>query len=320
MKTKKKDLPEENTQLLSSDQNQTESNPNPRSFIRDAAMAAAGVAAGVGGSSFVHAQSSDEAENATAQNVIGTPVNDASHPTNETTSNSITPSVNSPATDAANENVKPDASSAPEEVVLTTANGANVAHVDNTLTFAEAFEDARTQVGPGGVFSYNGQLYNTYYRQEWENLTTEQKNEYYASISEHSAPHDDYIHPQSAPEPTHEASYSTADSGAHSSGNEVYVLGVGSATIEGHEVYLAHLSTHGEDVILLDIDRDGTFDLAVADVNSDGTITKDEVIDISQHHLTVDQMQEASHPEPNVFVQDPNTPDYTNDADISHFV
>jgi hypothetical protein len=104
------------------------------------------------------------------------------------------------------------------------------------------------------------------------------------------------------------------------SGDEVYVLGVGSATIEGHEVYVAHLSTHGEDVILLDIDRDGTFDLAVADVNSDGTITKDEVIDISQHHITVDQMQTALHPEPDVFVQDPNTPDYTNDADISHFV
>jgi len=319
MKTNKKDLPEEDTQLLSSDQNQTESSSNHRPFIRDAAMAAAGVAAGVAGSSFVYSQSTDDAKSANPEKVVSATTQDAANQNNEMVSNTIKPSDNSAATDSVNENAKPEASPAPEEVVLTTANGAHVAHVENSPTFAEAFADARTQVGSGGVFSYNGQMYNTYYKEEWNNLSSEQKNEYYASISDHSAPIDDYKVPQPTQEPIHEASYNTADSGAHSSGDEVYVLGVGSATIEGHDVYVAQLSAGGEDFVLLDIDKDGTFDYAVADVNSDGTISQDEVVDISQHHITVDQMQAAIQPEPNVFVDDPNMPDYTNGADISHF-
>ena len=319
MKAKKKNLPTENTQLLSSDQNQLESNSNHRPIIRDAAMAAAGVAAGVAGSSFVHAQSTDEPIKTITENVVSATTQDTANQNNATVSTTITPSVNSAATDSVNENAKPEVSPAPEEVVLTTANGAHVAHVENAPTFAEAFADARTQVGSGGVFSYNGQMYNTYYKEEWNNLSSEQKNEYYALISDHSAPNDDYKVPQPTPEPIHEASYNTVDSGAHSSGDDVYVLGVGSATIEGHDVYVAHLSAGGEDIVLLDIDKDGIFDYAVADVNSDGAISQDEVHDISQHHITVDQMQAAIQPEPNVFVDDPNMPDYTNGADISHF-
>jgi len=319
MKTNKKDLPEEDTQLLSTDQNQAESSSNPRPFVRDAAFAAAGVAAGVAGSSFAHAQSIDEVGKDTPENVTSETTHDAAHQNSESINNSAAPPVNTTATDNVNENAKPEASPAPEEVVLTTVHGAHVAHVENSPTFAEAFADARTQVGPSGVFSYNGQMYSTYYKEEWNSLSSEQKNEYYASISDNSDQHDRYMQPPSSPEPIHEASYTHADAGPHSSGDDIYVLGVGSATIEGHDVYVAHLSAGGEDIVLLDIDKDGTFDYAVADVNSDGVISQDEIHDISQHHITVDQMQTALHPEPNVFVDDPNMPDYTNGADISHF-
>ena len=318
MKTNKKDLPGEGTQLLSSDQNQAEYSSNPRPFVRDAAFAAAGVAVGVAGSSFVHAQSTDEAGKDTPENVTSETTHDAAHQNSESMNNSATPSVNTAATDNVNENAKPEASPAPEEVVLTTAHGAHVAHVENSPTFAEAFADARTQVGSGGVFSYNGQMYNTYYKEEWNNLSSEQKNEYYASISDHNAPNDDYKVPQPTPEPIHEVSY-TADAGVHSSGDEIYVLGVGPATIEGHDVYVAHLSARGEDFVILDMDNDGIFDGAIVDINHDGKITPDEFIDISQHHITVDQMQAAIQPEPDVFVDDPNMPNYMPDADISHF-
>jgi hypothetical protein len=312
MQTNKKVLPEGNTRVLASDQNQAEPNPkdtnsNSRPFVRDAAVAATGAAIGITGSSFAHALSTDDSENA-----VSATVNDATHQSSETTANS--PSVNS-----GNEDVKPEASPVSEQVVHTSANGAHVAHVDNSLTFGEAFAEARNQVGPGGIFSYHGQMYNTYYREEWSNMTSEQKNEYYASVSEHNTPHSDYLPHDSIPEPIHETFYNTDHPEAQSSGDEVYVLGVGSAIIEGHEVYVAQLSMGGEDVVLLDIDKDGTYDYLIADDNSDGKITPDEVCDISQHHITLDQLQEDLHPKPDVFAQDPNMPDYTNDADISHF-
>lgn len=318
MKTKKKSLQDDNTQLLSSDQNQVESVSDHRPLLRDAALVAAGVAAGVAGSAFVHAQTSTEAVNATSENIVSATTNESTNQ-NAAATNTVIPAVSSPTTDAVHEDAKPEASPAPEEIVLTTANGANVAHVDNSLTFGEAFADARNQVGPGGVFSYNGQLYNTYYREEWNNLTSDQKNEYYASVSLPENSHSESIAPNVATEPVHETSFSQANSGAQPQRDEVYVLGVGSSTIEGQEVYVAHLSTGGEDVVLLDIDKNGIFELAVADVNSDGEISQDEIFDISDRQITVAQMQEALHSKPDVFEPDTNMNDYTNNADISHF-
>jgi|APCry1669188910_1035180.scaffolds.fasta_scaffold58325_1 hypothetical protein len=307
---KKIDLPEEDTQLLASDRNQPESKPNdskPHPFVRDAAMVAGGAVAGVAGSYLAHELIVPDSATVTSGNSV-TP-----------TTNPAIQSVG-PSSSTGNDAVKPEATPAPEQVVLTPADNFHVAHVDNSLSFDDAFADARNQVGPGGVFSYHGHLYNTYYRKEWNNMTLEQKNDYSATVSEHNTPHSDYPEQNIVHEPIHETSFSSDHAEAQISGDEVYILGVGSATIEGHEVYVAQLSMGGDEVFLLDIDKDGTYDYMVADDNSDGKITPDEIVDISQHHITLDQLQEELHPKPDVFAQDPNMPDYTNDADISHFV
>lgn len=325
MKTGKKNFQEEETQLLSSDQNQAEPNPegansNQRPFVRDAAMAAAGVAAGVAGSYAVNSQTTDETGKTDSNDAVSASANEVPPQKSEATNNSTIPSATPLATDDVHEAVKPEISPAPEEVMLTTAHGVHIAHVDNSLTFAEAFADARNQVGAGGVFSHNGQMYNTYYKNEWNAMTSDQKQEYYASVDMEAAmPKDDMLsHPTA--EPIHETSFAPVDTSHHPTGDEVYVLGVGSATIEGQEVYVAQLSIGGEDVVLLDIDKDGTFDYAAADANHDGSVSQDEVIDVSQHHITVVSMQEAAQPDPQVFAEDLNMPDYTNDADINHFV
>lgn len=52
----------------------------------------------------------------------------------------------------------------------TTVEGMHVAHVDAS-SFSEAFAEARAQVGPGGVFEYEGRVYGTYYANEWNALT-----------------------------------------------------------------------------------------------------------------------------------------------------
>lgn len=55
-------------------------------------------------------------------------------------------------------------------------------HPSDDLTFGEAFREQRNILGQGGVFEYHGKYYNTYYREEWDAMTEEQKNEYFHSI------------------------------------------------------------------------------------------------------------------------------------------
>ena len=43
--------------------------------------------------------------------------------------------------------------------------------VSDEMSFSEAFAAAREEVGPGGVFEWNGNVYNTYYADEWENMS-----------------------------------------------------------------------------------------------------------------------------------------------------
>lgn len=56
--------------------------------------------------------------------------------------------------------------------------------VNDEMSFAEAFAEAREEVGPGGVFSWHGQVYSTYTQEEWENMDDEQRHEYSESVSE----------------------------------------------------------------------------------------------------------------------------------------
>lgn len=51
-------------------------------------------------------------------------------------------------------------------------------------SFKEAFKHAREELGPGGIFEWNGKHYNTFYAEEYAALTSEQKKEYAAKVSE----------------------------------------------------------------------------------------------------------------------------------------
>jgi hypothetical protein len=65
--------------------------------------------------------------------------------------------------------------------------------VEDDMSFNEAFRTARNEVGPGGVFHWKGQLYNTYYREEWAAMSAEEQAQYEQSVPSQSEvePHDD---------------------------------------------------------------------------------------------------------------------------------
>ena len=61
------------------------------------------------------------------------------------------------------------------ETSYTLDNGLKVAAVSDDQSFGEAFEQARAEVGPGGVFIWHGGIYNTYTVEEWNTMTPQQK-------------------------------------------------------------------------------------------------------------------------------------------------
>lgn len=57
-----------------------------------------------------------------------------------------------------------------------------VAEVKQEVPFKEAFDTARAQVGPGGIFEWHGQWYNTYTAEEWTGMTPENREDYVSLV------------------------------------------------------------------------------------------------------------------------------------------
>lgn len=57
---------------------------------------------------------------------------------------------------------------------------------DVNISFGEAFKVAREICGKGGWFIWKGDVYNTYYKEEWQALSPDEKNDYLASIEIHN--------------------------------------------------------------------------------------------------------------------------------------
>jgi hypothetical protein len=66
--------------------------------------------------------------------------------------------------------------------------------VTDTMPFAEAFAAARGETGPGGYFIWHGQPFQTYYKEEWNSFTPEQKQEVTGNIMAgyNNTPHQPY--------------------------------------------------------------------------------------------------------------------------------
>jgi hypothetical protein len=52
------------------------------------------------------------------------------------------------------------------------------------MNFTQAFNSAREELGAGGLFEYRGQVYNTWYKEEWDTLPTEAKSAWLGNIQE----------------------------------------------------------------------------------------------------------------------------------------
>lgn len=72
--------------------------------------------------------------------------------------------------------------------------------VDDSMSFNQAFAAARHEVGPGGLFVWHGNTYGTYYANEWNAMSPDDKAQYWADVS-HSTSH---LNSEPEPEPNPE--------------------------------------------------------------------------------------------------------------------
>ena len=218
--------------------------------------------------------------------------------------------------------------------------------VNDDMSFNEAFAAARAEVGAGGVFEWHGNIYGTYYKDEWDSMTAEQRDAFGQSVGGYSASTADAGHDTMA---QHQETQTTAPAETvtaetehipaddvvvvesdYTSEPDVQVLGMVYDDESGANV--GAMSVDGQEVYLIDVDPEspgvGEFDFIAADLNNDGQISDDEIVDIQDQHIDVAQFGGMSNPsdpmldggQDDMLAQNGNLPDYVNDADMGDYV
>lgn len=208
----------------------------------------------------------------------------------------------------------------PEEALLATDEGIRIAQVDDNASFAEAFADARAQVGPGGAFEWRGQVYNTYYAEEWNNMSAAERAGYQSKIDYTTIAGNAENEISQDEQNVMASDTEMVDCDTETDG--VKVLGV-EAVVDnnGNPMTVAAIEVEGEQALLVDVDNDGTMDVLIADDNHDNQIDPNrEIYDISNCNVEVDDLMhnmEATRNPDTYLAYNDDMPDYMNDADVS---
>lgn len=190
------------------------------------------------------------------------------------------------------------------EAIVETDEGVRVAHVDDSMSFSKAFAAAREQVGGGGVFEWHAKVYGTYYENEWNNMSQEERAEWQSSIdyadvmdkpaeitahTTEATPEDSNTVPSNALY-IEKSAPATPSSGPEFD-NEVHVVGV-AVQDNGHGgmATLAGLQSGKETAIVVDVDTDGTIDIIGIDENHNGQFEQNEWHDASEAHMSTGQI------------------------------
>ena len=201
--------------------------------------------------------------------------------------------------------------------------------VSDDMSFSEAFTAARNEVGSGGVFEWHGNIYSTFTEDEWNGMTAEQRDEYgshfswhsdnsstetasstHSSTSSHSAHATDEVEVSEVTQTSHTEEVAVVDVDP-----EVEVLGVVHDEESGANI--AGLAVDGQEVVLIDVNGDETFDVMGADVNGDQQLSQNEIVDISGQNLTVNDLGGISNPDGSLYASNnSNEIDYTNDTAV----
>jgi hypothetical protein len=191
-------------------------------------------------------------------------------------------------------------------------------HVNDDMSFAEAFASARQETGPGGVFFWRGGVYGTYYRDEWSQLSPEYR-EVFSNYPYHQ-PENTAAGIAADAAVTDADTAEADDTGSVDTAGEVEILDVQYADADGLTATGDPISGDGD--YPLPADTDGVIDYSLPD----GETPEPDVLDLSEPQLmneNADGMQQTQPQEGDpgdTYLVDNNLPDYTNDASVEQFI
>lgn len=174
-----------------------------------------------------------------------------------------------------------------------------VAQIRNDLSFGEAFNAARAEVGPGGVFIWHGGIYNTYTADEWNAMTSQQKLDFAHQVNPQVHAHEvstsTDTHPDVAVKPEAEAEPQTVgDTG------DVHVVEqqIAQNFDMGEDVHIVgYANAEGHLVVGYDTTGDGQADVAIIDVDNDLRPSEaDFVMDREGNMATLGELNNESDP------------------------
>jgi len=154
----------------------------------------------------------------------------------------------------------------PEAEVVYVYTEAPFAHsVTNDMSFNEAFSSARQELGMGGFFEWRGNTFNTYYKEEWDQLSSSEQQDYMVSVHEST----DYSTLQEVDIVNNDIQVNVDPNDINSKGQDDNV------TNSEVDYYSVVFDLDGDgilDSVALDMNNNGYVDAVGIDVNQDGIL------------------------------------------------
>lgn len=158
----------------------------------------------------------------------------------------------------------------------TTDEHAMAHNVTDDMTFAEAFAAARDEVGAGGVFTWHGGVYGTFYADEWNAMSADEQKAYFDSINANAIEPRAYTaahHDAEAPQEVHVYHHTADDS-------EIRVINVEQVqNTDGTVTNVATIEAGGHKGVVMGGEEP---EMAIIDIDDSGSLTEpDIIIDLS---------------------------------------
>jgi hypothetical protein len=153
-------------------------------------------------------------------------------------------------------------------------------------SFADAFDDARKQLGPGGAFRWQGKVYSTYTEEEWNAMSKEEQQAYYDKVKPLMS--DEELDPKKYATIEYTNNTVRTEEHVNVTRHDNYDITSEEVTdLHGRSVIMAKGSHNGRSAVFIDIDKDGKYDVMIEDVNGDNKLQENEYIDIADKNVGV---------------------------------
>lgn len=197
--------------------------------------------------------------------------------------------------------IDPADSPAEHEAIIASDEGLRIAQVDDDKSFAEAFADARAQVGPGGVFEWHGKVYGTFYKDEWDQMSAEERAEWQSMVDYNDLRDENEAQQYAQSHSSHHSATQTHEPTQGTTAHQEST--VQEPVVEIADIRQVDVDDNGQldtvveldnGVMVADLDHDGEADVAAYDANRDGEISNDEVVDVRAEHIVMPQTADGA--------------------------